>query len=257
MLTVVTERGVEAYRIRDGGALVSLEPGNLLTGLPAPSDPTLAGSADAYGNFWVTTEGSNLLYLPGMTRRPDSAKAYRSLDGFSGVSCRNLSPDPQGHLWTGCTEGGVFEVIPGRDSTLHSFRRYGLNDGLISEIIYNLSVNPDNGDVWVTTEKGIARYESPSRPPASDLSEVKAYPNPFLPKHRVVVFDNLSAGSEVEVLTQSGEVIFRRTLSKGGAGDQVQWDGRNPAGKRVTEGVYFYVVKSPKETKHGKLIVAR
>jgi flagellar hook assembly protein FlgD len=86
---------------------------------------------------------------------------------------------------------------------------------------------------------------------------VKAYPNPFLPKHRVVVFDNLASGSEVEVMTHSGEVVFRRTLSKGGAGDQIQWDGRNPAGKRVTEGVYFYVVKSPKETKHGKLIVAR
>lgn len=257
MLAIVTERGVDAYRIRDAGGQVSLEPGNLVASLPTSSVPTQAGNVDVFGNFWITTEGSDLLYVPDLANHPDSAKAYRTLDGFSGVSCKNLERDPSGHLWTGCTEGGVFEVTPGRDSSLHSFRKYGLNDGLLSEAVFNLSVNPDNGDIWVTTDKGISRYESPSRPTRPNLSEVKAYPNPFLPKHRVVVFDNLSAGSEVEVLTQSGEVVFRRTLSKGGLGDQIQWDGRNPSGKRVTEGVYFYVVKSSRETKHGKLIVAR
>jgi len=257
MLVVVTDRGLEAYRIHDQGGKVSVEPGNLLPNLPISPSQTLAGSMDAYGNFWITTEGSDLLYVNDLANHPDSAKTYHTLDGFSGVSCKNLERDPSWHLWSGCTEGGVFEVIPGKDSSLHTFRKYGLNDGLLSETIFNLSVNPDNGDVWVTTEKGIARYESLSRPLRPNLSEVKAYPNPFLPKHRVVIFDNLAAGSEVQVLTQSGEVVFRRTLSKGGAGDQIQWDGRNPSGKRVTEGVYFYVVKTSKETKHGKLIVAR
>jgi len=257
MLVVVNESGLEAYRIRDEGGHVSVNPENLLSRLRKPNDPTLAGRADAFGNYWVTTEGATLLYVPNLTRRPDSAISFQSLEGFTGIYCANLERDPRGHLWTGCNEGGVFEVVPGKDSTLHTFGKYGLNDGLLTETIYNLSVNPDNGDVWVTTEKGVSRYESPSRPPPPDLSGVKAYPNPFLPKHQAVVFDNLAAGSEVEVLTQSGEVVFRRTLSKGGAGDQIRWDGRNPAGKRVTEGVYFYVVKSPKETKHGKLIVAR
>lgn len=257
MLVVVTDRGLEAYRIRDQGGKVSVEPGNRLPHLLTSPSPTLAGSADAYGNFWITTEGSDLLYVNDLANHPDSVKTYHTLDGFSGVSCKNLERDPSGHLWSGCTEGGVFEVIPGKDSSLHTFRKYGLNDGLLSETIFNLSVNPDNGDVWVSTDKGIARYESFSRPLRPNLSDVKAYPNPFLPKHRVVVFDNLAAGSEVQVLTQAGEVVFRRTLSKGGAGDQIQWDGRNPSGKRVTEGVYFYVVKTSKETKHGKLIVAR
>jgi hypothetical protein len=29
------------------------------------------------------------------------------------------------------------------------------------------------------------------------------------------------------------------------------------AGSRVREGVYFYVIRSPRETKRGKIIVAR
>jgi hypothetical protein len=257
LLAAVTEKGVEGYRIRDEGGPVSIEAGNLLARLPEPPEPTLAGSADAFGNFWVTTEGASLLYVPGLATRPDSAKRFLTLDGFSGVACKNLESDPQGHLWTGCTEGGVFEVIPGRDTTLHTFRKYGLNDGLLSETIFNLTVNPDNGDIWLATEKGIARYESASRPTRSDLSGLKAYPNPFLSKHRAVVFDRLAAGSVLEVMTQSGEVVFRRSLAKSGTGDQIQWDGRNSAGRRVTEGVYFYVVKSSKESKRGKLIVAR
>jgi hypothetical protein len=117
-------------------------------------------------------------------------------------------------------------------------------------------VDQGNGDVWVATEKGLARYESASRPTRSNLSSIKVYPNPFLARHSQVVFDNLSAGSEVQVTTQSGSVVYHRSLAAG-SGDQIRWDGRNQAGGRVREGVYFWVVRSPKETKNGKLIVAR
>ncbi len=257
VLAVVTEQGLEAYRIKDNGGLVSLETANLLTSLPSTPEPTLAGQADRRGNFWVTTEGTRMLFVPALQYKADTGQAFHSLEGFSGTACHNLEIDKLGHLWTGCTEGGVFEITPGRDSVSHAFRKYGLNDGVLSEVIYNLSVNPDNGDIWVTTEKGLARYESASRPVRSDLSDIKVYPNPFLSKHAQVVFDGLSAGSEVQVLTQSGSVVYHRSLTSGGAGDQIRWDGRNQGGERVREGVYFWVARSPKETRHGKIIVAR
>ena len=256
VLAVVTENGVEAYRIDDNGVSLTIEPQNLLAGLAASVENPLAGKADRFGNFWVTTEGTHLLYIPSVTFKSDLVQSYKTLDGFDGSSCMNLESDPQGHLWAGCTEGGVFEIIPGKDTLSHSFRHYGLNDGLLSETIFDLEVNQENGEVWIATEKGLARYESTSRPTRANLSTLKVYPNPFLARHTNVVFANLSPGSEVQVTTQSGSVIFHRSLATG-TGDQIRWDGRNQAGERVREGVYFYVVRSPKETKNGKIIVAR
>jgi hypothetical protein len=256
VLTVVTERGLEAYRIVDEGGPVRINPANLVPSLPSAPAPTLAGKMDRLGNFWITTEGTELTYIPAIIFHDSARQAFQSLDGFSGTACKSFERDPNGHLWAGCTEGGIFEVTPGRDSLSHSFRRYGLNDGLVSEIIFHLDVNPDNGDVWIVTEKGLSRFESLSRPTQPSLSGVKVYPNPFLPKHAAVVFDKLSAGSELQVTTQSGSVVYHKSLAAG-SGDQIRWDGRNQAGHRVREGVYFYVVRSPKETKNGKIIVAR
>lgn len=256
VLAVVTERAVEAFRILDNGAGVTLDPVNRLRRLAASGSQTLAGKADRFGNFWVTTESSNLLYIPSIVFHADSVRAYHTLEGFTGTACKHLEIDPQGHLWAGCTDGGVFEITPGKDSLSHAFRHYGLNDGLVSEVIFALDVNPENGEVWISTEKGLARYESASRPTKPNLAQAKVFPNPFLPKHEGVVFANLSPGSEIQVLTQSGSVVYHKSLLAG-TGDQIRWDGRNRAGARIREGVYFYVIRSPKEIKNGKIIVAR
>jgi hypothetical protein len=256
MLTVVTERGVEAFRILNNGVAVTLDPVNRLQRLAASNNQTLVGKADRFGNFWVTTESSTLLYIPNIVFHEDTVRTYQTLEGFTGTACRNLEIDPQGHLWTGCNEGGVFEIIPGKDSLSHSFRHYGLNEGLLSEVIFALDVNPENGEVWIATEKGVARYASASRPTRPDLAQAKVFPNPFLAKHEGLIFDNLSPGSEIQVLTQSGSVVYHKSLASG-TGDQIRWDGRNRAGARIREGVYFYVIRSPTETKNGKIIVAR
>lgn len=257
VLVVVTEAGLEAFRISDNGGLVSLEPRNLLVKVPAVPEGLLAGKADRNGNFWVTTGGSGLMFVPEIIFHPDSVNVLRTLEGAVATGCKSLDIDPAGHLWAGCTpSGGVIEITPGRDSLSHVFRRYGLNDGLLSESVYHLSVNQDNGEIWMATEKGLARYQSASRPAKPDFSELKVYPNPFLPKHAAVVFDNLASGSKLQVMTQSGSVVYQKSMTSG-TGNQFLWDGRNQGGQRVREGVYFYVVRSPKETRHGKIIVAR
>ncbi|MDB5103778.1 MAG: hypothetical protein JWP91_1467 [Fibrobacteres bacterium] len=255
-LVVVTERGVDAFAIEDGGSSVALNPVNRLAGLETSGKTPLVGKMDRRGNFWVTTEGSDLLYIPSVAFKAETIQSLKALEGFSGTSCFSLDIDPQGHLWAGCREGGVLTITPGRDSLSHAFSKLGLNDGLLSESIYHLDVNQDNGDVWVATEKGVSRFESASRPDRTDLSGIKVFPNPFLAKHEKVVFDKLTPGSEIQVLTQSGSVVYHARLAAG-SGDQIQWNGRNQAGERVREGVYFYVVRSSKESKNGKLIIAR
>ncbi len=255
VLVVVTEQGPQAFRIRENGAAVSLDPDDLLQGLANISDYGIAGKMDGFGNFWMTTDGQ-VAYVPAIQFNPSASQSFRILENFPGANCRNLELDSRGHLWAGCQSGGVFEITPGKDSLSHSFKKYGLNEGLLSENVYNLDVNPANGEVWAVSNKGISRYESGSRPVFSGLAGAKVYPNPFLAKHRYLIFDNLSPGSRIQVFTQGGSVVYHASLASD-AGGQLRWDGRNQSGARVTEGVYFYAITSGGQLKNGKIIVAR
>ncbi len=256
VLVVVTERGVDAYRIRTTSGRVSIGSENLLSGLAKPANPPMASHMDNLGNLWVTSEGSTLMYIPNIQFGSGADQSLHTLDGFTGSSCMNAQSDPLGHVWIGCTEGGLFEVIPGRDTLSHTFRHYGLTEGLVSEIIYHVEVDQHTGAVWVATDKGLSMYQSSSRPVLENLNGVKVYPNPFLPKHNAVIFDNLAEGSEVDVLTQAGSVVWHRSLQAGDGG-QIRWEGRNRADERVKEGVYFWRVRSGGDVRNGKLIVAR
>jgi hypothetical protein len=256
VLVVTTGRGLEAFRIREAGGRVSLDPQDLILPQVNFPEPTRVSRMDDFGNLWVTTEGGRIQYIPSIDFDSAAVSDIRTLPGFPGTDCKSLARDGRGHLWAGCTQGGVIEIIPSRDSLLHSFRRYRLDDGLLSETVDHLDVNPDNGDVWVVSEKGVSRFQSPSRPLARSLSSAKVYPNPFRARHAHVLFDNLSQGSRIEVLAQGGSVVYQATL-KPDDGGQLRWDGRNASGQKVKEGVYFYVIRSSKDTRHGRLVVAR
>ena len=255
LLVAVTDGGIAAYRIRDRDGRVSLDPSNLAASLRS-SEATKSGLSDNFGNFWVTSGSGKMFYLPRVGQGKLDSTEFHMLDGFPGQECKSIDRDARGHIWVGCVYGGVVEIIPGRDSLSHTFRRYGVNDGLLSETVYHLSIDTSSGDVWVVTDRGLARYESASRPAKKSLSSARVFPNPFLAKHSHVIFDGLAADSEIQILTPGGSVLYSRRL-KPSDGDQLRWDGLNQGGRKVAEGVYFYVIRSPNDIKRGKLIVGR
>jgi len=93
--------------------------------------------------------------------------------------------------------------------------------------------------------------------PLSDLSAVRAYPNPWrsdahdgLP----VTFDRLPQGSTIKIFDLAGRWV--RTLA-GGSIIQT-WDLTNDGGKKVASGLYFYVVTDPQgDQSRGKLTVVK
>lgn len=254
-LVAVTEGGIESFRVVERDGKVGVDAPNLTPGLRSP-EPTQKGKLDRLGNYWVTTLSGNIFFIPSFPPAQPTAASYKPLEGFPGRECKNIDRDARGHIWAGCQSGGVVEITPGRDSASHAMRRYGLNDGLLSETIYHLSVDSGSGRVWVVTDRGLASYQSASRPERRTLASARVYPNPFLARHGQVVFDGLASGSEIQVLTQSGSVVYSRKLAAAD-GDQLRWDGRNLAGARIREGVYFWVIRSPRDHKRGKIIVAR
>lgn len=81
-----------------------------------------------------------------------------------------------------------------------------------------------------------------------------AYPNPFRPKsQRLVTFtvpaDLTGAGVEVKIYTSEGELVKKL--------DGLAWDGRNAAGLPVASGVYFFRIKTDKDSATGRFALLR
>jgi hypothetical protein len=92
--------------------------------------------------------------------------------------------------------------------------------------------------------------------PASNLSGVLIYPNPFYPNRGqgFVTFNNLPAAAKVRIYTLSGSKVWEGTATNSGV---LTWRGVNESGNPVGSGVYFVSVKSTGGDKIFKLAVER
>lgn len=91
----------------------------------------------------------------------------------------------------------------------------------------------------------------------ADLGAAHCYPVPFKPSegHIRITFTALTRTASVRIYTLSGELV--RTLEKADSGDYMEWDVKNSRGENVTSGVYFFTVKSARQTRTGKLMIIR
>lgn len=253
LVAVATNVGVNFVVVREGASGPSVESSALWTSDGAANEAwDLA--VDAQGYVW-TIIGDRLSYADSIATSTE--RRLKSVDNFIGRGCRGLEADPAGELWVGC-DNGLFHVRPAADGTLAAVRRYGPDDGLPGSLIYDLSVDPTNGRVWIATDRGVATLEGPSKPevPAGRVGTIVAYPNPFRPRHAFVLFENLPVNATLRIHDPRGLVV-RTFRPRDITGNQIRWDGLNDHGRRVAPGVYQFSVKSGSGILRGKLIVAR
>ncbi|HEX2612026.1 MAG TPA: T9SS type A sorting domain-containing protein, partial [Fibrobacteria bacterium] len=211
-------------------------------------------AADKWGRPWAIIN-DQLAYLDSLDL--STSKRLKPIDNFAGSDCKSLEADPAGLLWVGCSNG-LFRITTGAGGEVAAVRRYGIDDGLPSLYIYDVSVDPSNGQVWVTTARGVAMLESASQPVIAkgDFDDVVPYPNPFRTGHAFVVFKGLPSNSTLRIHEPSGRVI-RIFRPHDLLGNEAQWDGKNEEGRAVPPGVYIFSVTSGSAVKRGKVIVAR
>jgi hypothetical protein len=255
LLGVATNDGVTFFKTRKSLSGPILESrGKWVVKGGSPEGWDLA--ADRWGRPWATF-GSNLGSLNLDSLDVPSGKFLDGAEGFSGEDCRSLESDAEGALWLGCSNG-LFRVTTGITGELAAVRRYGMDDGLLSLKILDISVDPVTGKVWIATDRGVSMLEGAGQTPVPNgsLAAVVPYPNPFKPQHRFVIFDNLPRNSTLRIHNAAGHVVkifHPRDLT----GNQAQWDGKNEQGASVTAGVYLFSVVSGSKVQRGKVIVAR
>ena len=104
---------------------------------------------DAQNNVWAGTEGK------GLWRYDSRAKKWTQFtvnDGLGDDYVYALAVDKLGRVWAGHLNHGV-SVWNG-----DKWNNYGLLDGPLGDRVFSIATCPTDGDVWIATDCGAARY---------------------------------------------------------------------------------------------------
>ena len=203
-------------------------------------------SEDKDGNIWIGTN-KGPLYLAESEFSATSpvfqqVKVPRN-DGtsladylLSGVNITGIAIDDANRKWFSTSTNGIYEISADNIVELNNFTVS--NSSLISNNIESIAYNPENGEVFFGTDKGLCSYISDSSEPSEDIDSknIWAYPNPVSSEYNgLITVVGLTSNAQVKVVSTSGTLIAEGT-SNGGS---FTWDGTDKNGKRVASGVYI------------------
>lgn len=222
---------------------------------------------DMDGQFWVGTDLGPFVIDDPESFIDNASYAYHQIkiprnDGtdladylLTGTAVTAIAVDGGNRKWLG-TGSGVYVVSPDGQETVHHFTTD--NAPLPSNNIQSISIHPLTGEVFISTEKGLASYRSDVVPAADKLSDdnLHIYPNPVRPGYEGnIVINGLTFNSDVKIATAGGQVVAGGTS----VGGTFTWDGRDPRGNRVASGVYFVLAATEKGKKGavGRIVVIK
>ena len=142
--------------------------------------------------------------------------------------------------------GGVYLVSEDGLEELHQFNTS--NSPLLSDVIADICVDGQTGEVYFGTDKGIISYKGEALQGSPAYSNVVVYPNPVRETYEgPVAIKGLLENTTVKITDMGGNLVFE-TESLGG---QAIWNGTNFNGERVATGVYIiYLSSSDGELSH-------
>ena len=208
-----------------------------------PSLRTYSIAEDLDGEIWIGTDkGIGIFYNPSSVFSGNNFDAQQILitEGEYGqyllseekVKC--ISIDGANRKWIGTEKSGVFLISEdGLDQILHFTTE---NSPLFSNNIIDIAINPENGEVFIGTEKGLISYRSDGTDGAKTQSTTKVFPNPVRETYNgIIAISGLVNDANIKITDIDGNLVFE-DFAKGG---QASWSGKNKNGDRVSTGVYI------------------
>jgi len=208
-----------------------------------PSMRVYCITEDLEGEIWVGTDkGIGIFYNPSAIFSGNNFDAQQILitEGEYGqyllseekVKC--ITIDGANRKWIGTEKSGVFLISDDGMEEIQHFTSY--NSPLFSDNIYDITINPSSGEVFIGTEEGLISYRSDATKGSDKQSTVKVFPNPVRETYNgLIAINGLVTNANIKITTIDGELVFEN-FAKGG---QASWNGKNKNGDRVSTGVYL------------------
>ena len=145
----------------------------------------------------------------------------------------SIAVDGGNRKWVG-TQDGVWLFTPDGDEVVHNFTTE--NSPLPSNQIISIHIQPESGEVFFGTDKGMVSFRADATAAEQEHQNVKIFPNPVT-KEFVgdVGISGLANNSIIKITDVSGKLV-RETRAQGGT---ATWNVADYQGRRVVTGVYL------------------
>lgn len=202
----------------------------------------LCMAEDKEGDIWVgTNKGVFVIYEPeGIIGNGASAQRVfvedngvtKILFETDDIAC--ITIDGANNKWIGTKKSGVFCISPDGQKELYHFT--ASNSPLFSDNILEITINSDNGEVFISTDKGMLSFQNTIIEGFEEFTDVYAYPNPVKPEYTgPIMIKGLVSGSFMKIMDVSGNFVYEAVVE----GGQAVWYGKGFNGQRVASGVYL------------------
>lgn len=156
----------------------------------------------------------------------------QNLFEFEEVTC--ITVDDANRKWVGTVKSGAFLISENGDQQLLHFTEE--NSPLLSNRIYNITINRTTGEVFFATSGGLISYMGTATEGKEDYSEVTVFPNPVRETyHGIITVQGLMDHSFCKIADAAGNLVWQGYAN----GGELTWDGKDFYGKRPATGVYF------------------
>jgi ligand-binding sensor domain-containing protein len=146
----------------------------------------------------------------------------------------DIEVDGGNRKWMGTANGGIILLSPDGSEILEQYTTD--NSPIISNIIYDLQLNQETGELYILTDKGLVSYRTNATYEDPEYASVVVFPNPVKPNYfGPVTIQGIRYDSDVKVTDVAGNLIYRTTSNGGTA----TWNVQNLNGEKVPTGVYF------------------
>lgn len=199
-------------------------------------------AVDLDGDVWVGTAQGIVIFECGSSAFDDNCRGTLrivELDGFNEYLLRyeevqTIAVDGANRKWVG-TKNGVFLLSPTGEEQIAHFTTE--NSPLFDNNITDIAINPENGEVFIGTDKGVISYQSDAVGGGTiNKSAVEVFPNPVRPEYvGPIAIRGLARDADVKITDVTGKLVYE-TQALGG---QAIWDGRDYNGQRAKSGVYL------------------
>ena len=195
------------------------------------------GEIDNQEILWLLTpQGAQGYIINGLELLPIYPLVYYSNISFQKGD--KIRVDSQNNAWITTRQNGV-KVIknnatlwPDGDGFLVS------NSSLLSNTVYDIVFNSQDGKVYISTENGISILDVPFSNENKNLNELYVSPQPFvIPNDEYIYIKKLISGSNVKIITINGYVVKEFKLSYNE--NIIRWDGRDESGQLLSTGIYY------------------
>ncbi|MCT4629741.1 ABC transporter substrate-binding protein [Winogradskyella sp.] len=199
---------------------------------------------------------------------------------LEGQTISDIEADGSNNKWVGTVDAGVFYFSPDGQNTIYHFTKD--NSPLPSNRISDISIDQNNGIVYIATTKGMLSFRAGGSKTEETLDNAFVYPNPVRPEYDLLGFNDLNdvnKGVKISGLTENvnikitdiegnlvAEAQSNINLRSASAnynfaidGGTAIWNGKNLGNSVVRTGVYLVMISDLDsfETKVLKVLIVR